>query len=99
VVHEENGRHLVKLKLTRSGAIYRGRARDTFTRCGPAHNTIADPTTVKYRVRITAAAGEQQAWAATSLAGTMVGTTKYVSSATIYCPAVTFKASLSGSRA
>lgn len=98
MVHVKNGRHLIKLKLTRSGAVYRGRAKDTSTRCGPAHNTIADPTTLKFRIRITAAAGEQQAWAATSLAGTMVGTTQYVSSATFYCPAVTFKASLSGSR-
>ncbi len=39
-----------------------------------SQNKAADPTTLKIRVRVTAAAGEGQAWAATSLAGTMVGT-------------------------
>ena len=40
--------------------------------------------------------GEGQAWAAISLNGTMVGSYKYVSAATFYCPAGSFKAALSG---
>ena len=98
VVHEQDSRHSVKLRLTRSGAVYRGHATLPFTRCGPAHNSIADPTTVKYRVRITAAGGENQAWTANTFTGTLEGTAQYVSAATFYCPAVTFKASLSGNR-
>jgi hypothetical protein len=43
--------------------------------------------------------GEGQVWAATSLTGTMAGTYKYVSSATFYCPAASFKAALSGTPA
>lgn len=89
--------NLVSVKLTRVGAGYRGRAVVNFTRCGTAGNSIPDPTTLKFRVRATAAAGEGQVWAATSLAGTMVGTARYVSTATFYCTASTFKATLSGS--
>jgi hypothetical protein len=98
VVREQDDSRSFIMRLTRSGAVYQGHATLPFTRCGPAHNSIADPTTVKYRVRITAAGGEDQAWDATTFTGTMVGTTHYVSSATFYCPAITFKASLSGNR-
>ena len=51
---------------------------------------------MKIRIRLTKAAGENQAWAATSLTGTMVQTAQYVSSAAFYCAASTFKASLAG---
>lgn len=40
--------------------------------------------------------GEGLAWTAISLTGTMAGSYKYVSSATFYCPASSFKAALSG---
>jgi hypothetical protein len=96
LLHEKDGRSSVKLRLTRSGAVYRGRTVVTDAQCGPAHNKISDPTTLKFRVRITAAAGENQAWAAVSLTGTMVGAAQYVSSAAFYCPAFTYKAALSG---
>ena len=52
-----------------------------------------------FRIRVTTAAGQNQLWAASSLTGTMVGTSQYVSSATFYCPAVTVKASLTGTPA
>jgi hypothetical protein len=95
-VHEKDGRHSMKLKLTRAGATYRGRAVVNYYPCGPTGSSIPDPTTVKFRIRVTGAAGQNQVWAASSLTGTMVGTSRYVSSATFYCPAVTFKASLTG---
>ena len=62
-----------------------------------------DPTTLTIRVRVTAAAGQGPVWAATFLAGTMVGTSQYVSlgtsAGTYYCPANTFHATLSGTPA
>jgi len=96
VVHVKEGRHAYKMTLTRVGAVYQGHAVVNFLRCGPASNSIPDPATLKFRVRATAAVGQSQVWAATSLAGTMVGTFRYVSSAAFYCPASTFRASLAG---
>lgn len=98
-VHEKDGRHPLKLKLIRAGAVYRGRAVINNYHCGPAGSSIPDPTTMKFRIRVTGAAGQNQVWAANSLTGTMVGTSRYVSSATFYCPAVTFKATLTGTPA
>jgi hypothetical protein len=61
---------------------------------------VPDPTTLTIQVRVTAAAGQGQVWAATSLGGTMVGTSQYVSVPTsggiYYCSADTFHATLSG---
>jgi hypothetical protein len=98
-VHVKEGRHAYKMTLTRVGAVYRGHAGVDFIRCGPAGNSIPDLATLKFRMRVTAAAGQSQVWAATSLAGTLVGTFRYVSSAAFYCPASTFKASLAGTPA
>jgi hypothetical protein len=91
------GRHPFSVKMTRAGAVYRGHAVVSFIRCGKGANSFPDPTTLKFRVRVTAAAGQHQAWAATLLAGTMTGTSQYVSAGSYYCPAATFKAILSGS--
>lgn len=98
-VHVKDGKRSFKLALTRAGAVYRGRATANFGSCGPSGGTIPDPATLKFRVRVTDAVGEGQVWAATSLTGTMAGTYKYVSSATFYCPAASFKAALSGTPA
>ncbi|HEV2371468.1 MAG TPA: fibronectin type III domain-containing protein [Streptosporangiaceae bacterium] len=91
------GRHSYSLKLTLAGDVYRGQALDSFVRCGPKGNFIPDPTTLKFRVHVTTAAPEGQVWGATSLAGTIAGSHQYVSSATFYCPAGTFTATVSGS--
>jgi hypothetical protein len=100
VVHVKDGKHSYKLKLTRAGAVYRGHAVDSnLVGCGPRGNKIPDPATLKFRVRVKHAVGEGQVWAATSLSGTMVGSYKYVSSATFYCTAGSFKATLSGTPA
>jgi hypothetical protein len=98
-VHVKEGRHAYNMTLTRVGAVYQGHAAVDFIRCGPASNSIPDPATLKFRVRVTAAVGQSQVWAATSLAGTLVGNFRYVSSAAFYCPASTFKASLAGTPA
>jgi hypothetical protein len=96
VAHVKSGKHSFKLTLTRAGAVYRGHAVANFGSCGPRGNSIPDPATLKFRVRVTDAVGEGQIWTATKLAGTMAGAYKYVSSATFYCPASSFKATLSG---
>ena len=99
IVHVKEGKHTYKMTLTRTGAVYQGRAAVNVVRCGPRGNTIPDPATLRYRVLATAAAGQGHAWAATSLTGTLTGTLRYVSSGTFYCPASTFRATLAGTPA
>jgi hypothetical protein len=99
MLHAEQGKYSFTMKLTRAGAGYQGRAVVNFYRCGPAGSSIPDPTTLKIRVRATDAAGEGQAWVATSLAGTMTGAYHYVSSAAFYCSAASYATSLDGSPA
>jgi hypothetical protein len=96
VAHVKDGNHSFKLTLTRAGAVYQGQANVKFPVCGPRSNPIPDPATLKVRVRVADAVGDGQVWAATSFTGTMVRTYKYVSSATYYCPAASFKATLRG---
>ena len=96
VAHVQNGKYPFKVKLTPTGGVYRGRIVANFGPCGPHGTSIPDPATVKFRVHVTNAVGEGQAWAAISLTGTMVGSYKYVSAATFYCRASGFKAALSG---
>jgi hypothetical protein len=79
--------------------VYKGQTVANLDRCGPRANSIPDPITLKIRIRVAAAAGENQVWAATSLAGTMVGTSQPVSSSAFYCLASTYTASLTGSSA
>ena len=95
-LHVTQGRFSFTMKLARAGARYQGQALAHYYRCGPAGNSIPDPTTLRIRIRVTAAAGEGQAWVATSVAGTMVGIYHYVSTAAFYCAASTFTASLTG---
>lgn len=95
----KDGRFSFKMKLARAGAVYEGQTRASLGRCGPRASSIPDPATVKIKIRVTQAAGETQEWAATSLTGTMVQTSQYVSSAAFYCTASTFKASLAGNPA
>jgi hypothetical protein len=99
MLHAVQGRYSFAMKLARSGARYKGQAVVNFYRCGPAGNTIPDPTTLKVGVRVTHAVGEGQAWVATSWTGTMVGAYHRVSSATFYCGAATYRASLAGTPA
>lgn len=96
MLHVKDGRFSFKMKLARAGAVYEGQTRASLGRCGRGASSIPDPATVKIKIRITKAAGEIQEWAATSLTGTMVQTSQYVSSAAFYCTASTFKASLAG---
>jgi hypothetical protein len=96
MLHVKDGRFSFKMKLARAGAVYEGQTRASFGRCGRGASSIPDPATVKIKIRVTKAAGEIQEWAATSLTGTMVQTSQYVSSAAFYCTASTHKASLAG---
>lgn len=96
ILHARDGRFPVTMKLTRAGAVYKGQTVANLGRCGPGANSIPDPATVKIKIRVTEAVGDNQEWAASSLAGTMVDTSRYVSSATFYCNATAFKASLTG---
>ena len=95
----KDGRFSFTMKLARAGAVYEGQTRASLGRCGPRTSSIPDPATVKIKIRVTKAAGEIQEWTATSLTGTMVQTSQYVSSAAFYCTASTFKASLAGNPA
>jgi hypothetical protein len=95
----KDGSFSFKMKLARAGAVYKGQARASLGRCGPRASSIPDPATVEIKIRVTKATGESQEWAATSLTGTMVQTSQYVSSAAFYCAASTFKASLAGNPA
>jgi Fibronectin type III domain len=96
VAHVKDGGHSFKMTLTRVGAVYRGHAVVNLDPCGPRGNSIPDPATLKFRVHPTDAVGEGQVWVATSLRGTMWWAFKYVSSATYYCRAASYKATLSG---
>ena len=96
VAHVNDGKHSFKMTLTRVGAVYRGHAVVNFTPCGSRGNSIPDPATLKFRVHATKAVGEGQEWVATSWTGTMWWIYKYVSSATFYCTASSYKAILSG---
>jgi len=99
VAHVKDGKRSFKLTLTRAGAVYRGHGVANFGGCGPHGSKIADPAAVKFRMRVKDAIGKGQAWVATSLTGTMTGSYKYVTSATFYCNAASFKATLSGTPA
>jgi hypothetical protein len=91
------GRHAFTLKLTRAGAGYQAQVTlPNFIRCGTAGNFVWDPALMRFRLHVTAATGQSTVWAATSLAGTIVGHTQYVSAASFYCPAGTFRATFSG---
>lgn len=96
VAHVKDGKYSLKVTLTPTGGVYRGRAVANLGPCGPRGSSISDPATVKFRVRVTNAVGEGQAWNAISMTGTMAGSYKFVSAATFYCPAASFKAALSG---
>ena len=95
----QNGGDAFTVKLTRTGAVYSGQAMDKGRLCGSAVNSVPDPETLKIRIRVTHAVGENKEWVATSWVGTMAGTYHFVSSATFYCRAFTYTASLSGSPA
>jgi hypothetical protein len=96
VAHVQDGKHSFTMTLTRAGAGYRGHAVANFVPCGPKGNSIPDPATLKVRVQASKAVGEGQAWVATKLTGTMLWIYKYVSSATYYCNAASYKSTLSG---
>lgn len=96
VAHVQDGKHSFTMTLTRAGAGYRGDAVADFVPCGPKGNSIPDPATLKVRVQASKAVGEGQAWVATKLTGTMLWIYKYVSNATYYCNAASYKATLSG---
>ncbi|MGE5133096.1 MAG: fibronectin type III domain-containing protein [Gemmatimonadota bacterium] len=89
-----DGIHSITMKLSRAGAVYQGRITDVAIPCGPGANSISDPMTLRVRIRVTAAAAQDQVWAAISWAGTIAGTTQYLSAATFYCPAGNFTAVL-----
>ena len=99
IVHVKDRHFSFSMKLARTGAAYTGHTVANLGSCGPRGNSIPDPETMNVKIRVTKAAGQNQEWAATSFAGTMAGTSQYVSSATIYCTASRLKASLAGTPA
>ena len=87
------------VKLTRTGRVYSGQTVASVHPCGSGVDSIPDPTTLKIRLRVTGAVGQNQAWAVSTWAGTMTGTYQYVASSSFYCPALTYRTTLAGSPA
>jgi hypothetical protein len=98
MLHAKNGPASFTAKLTRSGAVYTGRAVTHFG-CGSPGNSIPYPVTLRIRIHPTKATGENVAWAATSFAGTMVMTFQYASNTAFYCPAATVRGAITGTPA
>jgi hypothetical protein len=98
MLHGKNGPFSFKAKLTRKGAAYTGLAVTHFG-CGSPGSSIPYPVTLKIKIHATKAIGQNVVWAATSLAGTIVMSFHYASSAAFYCPASTVKGSLTGTPA
>jgi Fibronectin type III domain len=98
MLHGKNGPFSFTAKLARVGAAYTGQAVTHFG-CGSAASSIPYPVTLTIKIHPTKAIGENQVWAATSLAGTIVMTFQYVSTAAFYCPASTVKGSVAGTPA
>jgi hypothetical protein len=88
VLHGKNGPFSFKAKLIRNGAAYTGQAVTHFG-CGSPGSSIPYPVTLKIKIHATKATGQNVAWAATSLAGTIVMSFHYATSAAFYCPAST----------
>jgi hypothetical protein len=85
ILHGKNGGYSFEVKLTRGGAAYTGRAVTHFGPRGTGSSSVPDPVTLKIQIHATRAIGENQEWAATSLAGNIVITFQHVSTAAFYC--------------
>jgi hypothetical protein len=88
---------IFRMKLTRAGEAYKGQAVANLGPCGSGANAISDPVTLKIQIRVNAAVAQSQVWAASSFAGTFVGTSQYVSNSAGYCNATTLRAAVTGS--
>jgi hypothetical protein len=98
-VHGTFNQHDFNATLARTGAVYTGTTTASPFRCGPRHNSVPSPSTVKIRVTLTAATGGADgAWTATSWAGTLTASVPYTSSSTFYCNAFHVTAALSGAQ-
>jgi len=97
-LHGKNGPFSFKVKLTRRGPVYAGHAVTHFG-CGSRASSIPYPVTLTIKMHATRAIGENQVWAATSFAGTIVMAFQYVSTDASYCPAFTVKGALAGTPA
>jgi Fibronectin type III domain len=89
--------HQFKTTLTRAGAVYRGKITGNVFPCGSGANSFPVQSIVTFRVKATAAHVDNQAWTASSWAGTMMAVAPYTSSGDYYCTASRLTASLSGS--
>jgi hypothetical protein len=83
------------MKLTRADPVYRGQTATHFGR-GTRASSIPYPVALTVQIHPTKAIGEDQAWAATAFAGTIVMSFQYSSTGAFYCPASTVKGSLAG---
>jgi Fibronectin type III domain len=95
ILHGKNGPFSFKGKLTHRGAAYTGQTVTHFG-CGSPASSIPYPVMLTIKIHATKAIAENQVWAATSFAGTIVMTFQYVSTGASYCPAFTVKGSLAG---
>jgi len=98
ILHGKNGPFSFKAKLTHRHAAYTGQTVTDFG-CGSPASSIPYPVTLTIKTHATKAVAQNQVWAATSLAGTIVMSFQYVSAGALYCPAFTVKGSLTGTPA
>jgi hypothetical protein len=88
--------HRFTTTLTRTGRVYRGKIAGNLFPCGSGAHSFPIRSTVTFRVKVTAAHADNQAWAASSWTGTLVAAAPYTSSGAYYCPASRMTATLSG---
>jgi hypothetical protein len=96
-VHGTLNGHDFNVTLARAGAVYTGTTVAKSFTCGPPHDRIPEPSTLRFRVRLTAATGGPDgAWTASAWAGTLQVSVAYASTAAFYCNAFHLTAALTG---
>jgi hypothetical protein len=99
LVHGTFNQHDFNATLTRAGAVYTGTTVANSFTCGPPHGRIHEPSTLKFRVTLTAATGGPDgAWTASAWAGTLQVSVAYASTAAFYCNAFHLTAALTGTQ-
>ncbi len=87
--------HAFKATLAPAGAFYAGRTIANIFPCGSGSTSFPIHSTVRIQLKVTSAATQDQAWTATSLAGTITVDSPYTASGSYYCAANTVVATVS----
>lgn len=90
-------RHPIKATLTRTGAVYTGKAKANIFQCGKPVDAVPIRSTLTIQVTLSGAQASGHAWVANAWHGHMVIDSPYTSTSTFYCNAFTLATSLSSS--